>query len=126
MPLSQDLMGVGTPPSVAGMLGNDPVSINGAGTAQSTATAITSHLSLVTGASSNTGAILPSTAKIGTPYYVVSVGGTAAKIYCPSGHTLNATTNGGATFSAATGFLVFIRVSATAWWVTGTATATVA
>lgn len=125
MPQSQDLMGFGMDPFSSGLLGNDPQALAGTGTTQGTAAAILSHLVEVTGASSNTGAILPASAHIGTPFYVASVGGTAAKIYVPSTHTLNGTTNGGATFSAA-GLLIFIQTSRGKWWVTGTATATVA
>ena len=79
----------------------------------------------VTAAGGATGAILPD-GLVGTPHYVISVSGTAAKIYCPVGHTLNGTSNGGATFSAATGMLIFIQSSKGVWFCTGTATATVA
>lgn len=126
MPRPGDLMGSGLPPLLAAELGNEISSINGAGTTQATATAILSHMTAVTAASSQTGAILPSGALVGTPYYVISVSGTAAKVYCPSGHTLNGTTNGGATFSTATGMLIFIQSSRTVWFCTGTATASVA
>lgn len=125
MPTSQDLMGFGTPPAAAGLLGNDPSSINGAGTTQATATAIKSTLTSLTGASSQTGAILPSDGKIGTPYYVYDVGSVRGKVYCPVGHTLNGTSNGGCTFSAL-GVLIFMRISTSAWVVTGTATGSVA
>ncbi len=125
MPLSQDLMGFGMNPFLAGSLGNDASTLAATGTTQATAAAILSHNVEVTGASNNTGAILPSAAKIGTPYYVHDVGGTQSKIYCPVGHTLNGTANGGATFSA-NGTLIFIQSSRTKWRVTGTATATVA
>lgn len=122
------LMGLGMPPALANELGNGVQAVTAAGTAQGTATAIKREPSIVnvTAASSQTGAILPSDAPIGKPYYVNSVGGTAAVIYAPSGQTLNGTSNGGATFSAAVGTLIFIRISVTAWVCTGTATATVA
>lgn len=126
MPRPGDLMGAGMPPLQAAELGNEVLSINGAGTTQATATLITSHMVAVTAASSQTGAILPIGGLIGTPYFVASVSGTAAKIYCPVGHTLNGTSNGGATFSTATGLLIFIQTSRTVWFVTGTATASVA
>lgn len=122
---TQNLMGASFTSLQAGLIGLDPSNVTGVGTSQTTAAAIISHLALVTGSASNTGAILPSGAVIGSPYFVLSVGGTAAKVYCPSGHTLNGTSNGGATFSAA-GMLIFIRTSTTAWWCSGTATGTVA
>ena len=117
MSTPEDLMGFGMAPFLAGELGNRPQSINGAGTTQATATAILAegHLVLVTGASSATGCILPTSAKIGTPYYVCSVGGTAAKIYAPVGGTLNGVASStGITFSAAAAAGVFIRTSSSA------------
>lgn len=125
MPQSQDLMGYSMPYNLAGELGNDSSTLTATGTSQGAAAAIRSHMVEVTAAGGATGVILPSNAKVGTPYYVASVGGTAAVVYCPSGKKLNGVTNGGATFSAA-GLLVFIQTSLGNWWVTGTATATVA
>lgn len=125
MPTPSALMGAGHPPLQAELLGNEVQALNGAGTTQAAATAIRSTMSRVTGASSQTGAILPATAQIGTPYYVASVAATAAKVYCPVGHTLNTVSNGGCTFSAA-GLLVFIQMAKGEWWVTGTATGSVA
>lgn len=125
MPTTTQLLGAGFPALPAALLGNDPVALAGAGTTQGAATAIVSHLSIVTATGGNTGVVLPAGASIGSAFYVVSAGGTAAKVYCPVGQTLNGTTNGGCTFSAA-GMLIFVRTSTTAWWVTGTATGTVA
>lgn len=125
MATEQDLVGLGTPPAVAELLGITPQSVTGAGTTQATATAILKTLALVTGASSQTGAILPLAAKVGVPYIVASIGGTAAKIYAPVGHTLNGVASStGLTFSAATGTAIFIRTGATTWVCTGTATLT--
>jgi len=125
MPTKEDLMGFGMSPFAASDLGNTPVSIAGAGTTQATATPIRSSLVLVTAATNQTGAILPSDAKIGTPYFVVSVSGTAAVIYAPVGHTINGVASATAhTFSAAAGMQIFIRVSATAWFSTGITTIT--
>lgn len=115
MPQSQDLMGASMPPTLAGELGNDVTSINGAGTTAGAATAIQSHFVLVTGASSQTGAILPSNAKIGTPYFVVSKGSAAAVIYPPSGQTINSGASS-VTMSAAVSAGIFIRASSTVWY----------
>lgn len=124
MPQSADLMGFSMPFDLAGELGNNPQAVAGSGTTQTgTPGAILSHMAEVTGTSSNTAAILP-VGKIGTPYYIASVGGTAAKIYVPSGHSLNGTSNGAATFSG-TGLLIFIQTSLKKWWVTGTATSSI-
>lgn len=123
----QALMGTGVPPLTAGLLGTSVQAVAGAGTAQGTATAILkdSKIVQVTGASSNTGAILPDDAQIGDIFYVSSLASDDAVIYCPVGHTLNGTSNGGCTFSAE-GTIIFIRTGLTTWVCTGTATGTVA
>jgi hypothetical protein len=115
MPTAQDLMGLSMPWDLAGELGNDVSSINGAGTTAGAATPITTHFVLVSGASSQTGAILPANAKIGTPYFVVSKGSAAAVIYPPANNTIN---SGAAsvTMSAAVSAGIFIRASTTVWY----------
>ena len=116
MPTSDDLLGYGMGPFLAGLLGNPVQSINGAGTTQITATAINTHMAEVTGAGSATGVILPSAAKIGTPYYVASIGATAAKIWPPVGHTLNGSLNTGVTMSAQYATGIFIRMGGNRWY----------
>lgn len=115
MPQSADLMGYSMPFPLAGELGNDVSSINGAGTTAGAATPIRTHFVLITGASSATGAILPSDAKIGTPYYVVSKGSAAAVIYPPTSGTIN---SGAAsvTMSAAVSAGIFMRASTNQWY----------
>ena len=115
MPQSQDLMGLSMPYPLAGEVGNDVSSINGAGTTVGAATKITTKFVLITGASSQTGAILPADAKIGSPYYVVSKGSAAAVIYPPSGQTINSGASS-VTMSAAVSSGIFIRASATVWY----------
>ena len=117
MPQASDLMGLSMPPFLADQLGNTLQSVTGTGTTQAGAAKIYSegHLVLVTGASSQTGAILPSGAKIGTPYFVYSVGSAAAVIY-PSSTT--GTINGGSagagfTCSAAVSGYVFMKTAQT-------------
>ena len=100
MPQAPDLMGGGLAPQIAGELGNTYQAVTGAGTSQSTAALIYEHLVAVTGASSQTGAKLPSGAKIGTPYFIFSVGSAAAVIY-PNSTT--GTINGGSGGAALSG-----------------------
>lgn len=119
------LMGLGLSGGLASLLGYEPSSKSGAGTTQGTATAITSKLTLATASGGATGVILPSTANVGSIYLVASLGATATVVYCPSGHTLNGTTNGAATFQATPGLAVFIRTSTTAWVCAPTTSATV-
>lgn len=117
MPQQSDLVGAGLPPLPAALLGNQATSLAGAGTTQATAAAILSHLVKVTGSGSNTGAILPAAALVGTQYFVASLAsGSPAVVYAPVGHTLNGTTNGKYTFATAVGMAVFIKTGSTEWW----------
>ncbi len=99
MPGSDDLMGLGVPPLVADALGNDDLIVTCAGTSQATATLIRTTNSEFSAASSQTGAIMPTVAKVGTPYYTYTSSSTAAVVYPPVGHTLNGTVNLGLTLA---------------------------
>ena len=114
MPQSQDLMGASMAWPLAAELGNDVTSINGAGTTAGAATPITSHFVLVNGASSQTGAILPSGATLGAQFYVTCPTATTAVVYCPVSGTMNGTTNAGLSL-AQNKTAVFIRNSNTDW-----------
>lgn len=119
MPTPDDLMGYGMPNFLAGELGNRTQSVTGTGTAQTGGAAILSegHIALVTAASSQTAVVLPSGAKIGTPYFIVGVGSAAPIVYPPSGGTINAgSANAGLTLSAATATAILVRASTTAWY----------
>ena len=116
MSTEQDLMGYGMPPFLAGLLGLTPQALTGAGTAQATATLITSRWVQCTAASSNTGVILPA-AKVGEPYFVTSVGGTATKVYPQTSGTINGgAANAGVTFSATPATAIFIQSASVTWW----------
>jgi hypothetical protein len=117
MPQQTDLMGLGLPNELSASLGNQATALTATGTTQATAATILSHLVEVTATGGNTGVILPAAAKIGTPYFIASVGGTAAKVWPPVGHFLNGTQNAGLTVGAATGTGIFIQTSRTKWWV---------
>lgn len=99
MPTGPDLVGLGVPGELAAVLGNTDSTVTCAGTAQATATSIKTHNAALSAASSQTGAILPSAAKIGTPYYFVCTSSTAAVVYVPVGQLLNGTTNGSFTLA---------------------------
>ncbi len=115
MPQPQDLMGLGLPPELAGELGNIPTALTAAGTTAGAATAITQHFVTVNGQSSQTGVILPSDAKFGTPYFIVGNGATAPVVYPPTGGSIN---NGAAalTLSAATATAILMRFSTNQWY----------
>lgn len=91
--LAKDLAAVGLPTEQAIRIGSDPAAaVTTAGTAIGTATAITSRLSVLTTASSQTGAKLPSTAEIMAEYFGY-VGSTTSAVVYP--HASAATINGG-------------------------------
>ena len=99
MPTGDDLVGLGVPPQLAATLGNTPSSVTCAGTSQGAATAIRTHNSELVTDTSKTGAILPSDAKIGTPYFMFASASTSAVAYVPSGHYLNGSQNAGLTIA---------------------------
>lgn len=108
-----DLMGVGLPPTLAAMLGNEPLAQTAAGSTQATATAIRSHLITMTATGAD-GLILPSAASVGTPYFVFNSSGSTGLVYCPVGQTMNTTSNG--SLSIATHKMaMFIQVSKGVW-----------
>ena len=115
MPQINDLLGFGMPPFLAGELGNTVQAVTGKGTSQATGAAILAEgkLVLVPGASSATGAVLPANAKIGTPYFVFSVGSAAAVVYPNSSTgTINGGSAGaGVTFSAAKAGGIFMKTA---------------
>lgn len=99
MPQPTDLMGLGMPPILSAALGNAANAVTCAGTAQATATKIKTHNSELVAASSQTGAILPSNALIGTPYFVNVSSSTSAVVYVPVGQLLNGVTNDSVTLA---------------------------
>lgn len=94
MSTSQDLMGYGMNFNLAGRLGNDPNVLTTTGTAQATAALIKSHLTELLTAGSQTGAIFPAGASVGTPFWVNNPTATTGVVYVPSGQTLNGSLNG--------------------------------
>lgn len=115
MPQGSDLLANGMPPGLANILGNQPQGLNAVGTVQSTAGLILTTLVSITASAGATAAVLPSTAPIGSPYFVASVGSTAAKIYAPSGQNMNGVLNGHITFAAAVDSAIFIQMSNGNW-----------
>lgn len=107
MPTETDLVGLGVAPQLAQSLGNQPNVVTCAGTAQGTATTILTKNSELSAASSQTGAIIPSTAHIGSPYFVFTSSSTSAVVYVPSGHYLNGTQNAGLTVAQNKGAILW-------------------
>ncbi len=115
MPTQTDLTGVGMPPLQASILGNQPQAVTCAGTAQTTATAMLTHNTVLTAAGSQTGAILPSGGLMGTPYWTACASSTSAVIYCPSGHSLNGLSNNSLTL-AQNKAAVLMRYAGNQWF----------
>lgn len=95
MPQSTDLVGLGVPAQVALHLGNDAVTLTTTGAAQNTAATITSTNVELSTSGGATGAILPSGALIGTPYFVFTSTATTGVVYPPVGHYLVGALNTG-------------------------------
>lgn len=115
MPRSDDLLGAGMPPLLGAMLGNDPQALTTTGTTQATAAAILSHLVTLTTASSQTGAILPSGAKVGTAYYVSNPTATAGIVYAPASTTLNGAASTTGLSLAQNKAAIFIQTAKGVW-----------
>lgn len=97
MPQADDLAGLGVSPLVADALGNTANTLTCAGTTQATAATIKTTNTELSAASNQTGAVLPTTAKIGTPYYFACSSSTSAVVYVPVGHSLAGNINDSAT-----------------------------
>ena len=116
MPTREDLTGLGMAPELASVLGNTNTALTCTGTSQTTAAAILSHNPELNAQSSQTGAILPSGAKIGTPYYITNgtVSATGAVVYVPVGHWLNGTLNSPYTIGQAKASILWQYKKS--WW----------
>lgn len=109
-----DLMGLGMPAPLASRLGNTYAALTTTGTSSTTAASITQALTALTTASSQTGAILPSAASIGRPFYVTNLTATGGVVYPPSGSTFN--TSASTSYSMAQyNTAIFIRLTSTSW-----------
>lgn len=91
MPTSDDLAGLGLPMELSAVLGYNPSNLTCTGTTQATAAAALGKNVTVNAQTSQTGAIIAASSKIGTPHYFSNgtASTTTALIYAPVGHTLN-------------------------------------
>lgn len=97
MPTQNDLVGLGMSPFVAAELGQAPTTLAGTGTSQATAATLLSRQNIVTASASQTGVIIPSAAKVGSPWYFFNPNATGVLIYAPaSTAAVGATTLNGA------------------------------
>jgi hypothetical protein len=89
MPQALDLIGLGMAPPWANELGNSATTLTTTGTTQADAATVLSTNVTLTTAASQTGAKLPSTTLIGTPFYISNPTATTAVIYPPGTDTIN-------------------------------------
>jgi hypothetical protein len=115
MPSAGELIGLGEAPKLAGLIGNLPSAKTGVGTAQATATPITTNFTVLTASGGATAFLLPTVPAGAGPYWMSNQSGTTALIFPPSGGSVQ----GGSTdasFSLATNkTAAFFKTSATAW-----------
>ena len=108
MPISDNLMGMGLPGSLAATLGNDPKTVAGAGTTQATATAVYTHNTEITTGSGATGVRIPTNRSIGSLWYFFNSTATSAIVYAPTGDNLNGA-------ASTTGLTVALNKGALLW-----------
>jgi hypothetical protein len=115
MPTETDLTGLGMSPFLATELGNQPSSLNCVGTVQAGAALILSKNVELTASAGNTAAILPAGAKVGSPFFVSSIGATGALLFVPLGHSLTGSLNGSYQFSTQNTMALFLQSSLKKW-----------
>jgi len=100
MPTGDDLCGLGMSPGLATVLGNTDNALTCAASgAQAGAAAVKTHNTELVAAGGADSAILPSTAKVGTPYFFYTSSTTSAKVFVPVGHNLAGSANGSVTIA---------------------------
>lgn len=111
-----DLMGLGMPGALASRLGFTPTTLTTTGTSATTAAAIQTKLTILTTASSQTGAILPAAASLGGIFIVTNPTATTGIVYPDSGGTINGgtATTGGQNI-AQNKTIIFIKVANLTW-----------
>jgi len=92
MPQEVDLCDLGMPGPLADQLGFTATSLTATGSAQTDAALILSQLVTLTATGAD-GAILPTIATIGSPYWVFNSSASTGLVYCPVGSTMNGSLN---------------------------------
>jgi hypothetical protein len=90
MPTEDDLTGLGMAAQLSAELGNQPTGLTCTGTTAAAAAVIKTKNTALNAQTAQTAAILPSGAKIGSPFWVWNgtVSGASALVFVPVGHTL--------------------------------------
>ena len=105
MPQATDLTGLGMAPELARELGNTTNALTCVGNSQALAitggaVVKTTNTELVTTSSSIVAAVLPSSAKVGTAYFLNAQATDSAVVYVTLGDYLNGSQNAGLTLAA--------------------------
>jgi len=121
MPCSAELIGLGMPPKLSGLVGNLPSAKTGVGTIQTGATPITTNFTVLTAAGGADAFVLPSVPAGCGPYIVSNATATTAQIFPPTSGTIQGGSANAAFSVAQNKTAMFFKTSATAWVVNLTA-----
>ena len=109
MPQSTDLVGLGMATELARELGNTASTL--VCLAQSTQTGaakvLTTNVEVTAAGATTNSAILPTNAKVGTPFYFFCSTATSAIVYVPVADLLNGSANGGLTIAQNKGAIIW-------------------
>jgi hypothetical protein len=122
MPVTPDLIALGTPAELSLMLGFNgngraPQSVTGVGTAQAGAALIrkkNTWAMLVT-AGGATACVLPADAELMVPYFICVETSTTGLVFPPTGHSINAAAANASVGIAQNVARIFYRCTATHW-----------
>lgn len=115
MPSSGELIGLGFPPKLSGLVGNLPSAKTGVGTAQSGATPITTNFTVATTAGGATAFLLPAVPAGSGPYVFANPTSTAALVYPQPGGSIGPSATDASFSVAQHKTTLFWKISATAW-----------
>jgi hypothetical protein len=93
-----ELTGLGMSPQLAVLIGDNPGVLAGKGTTQTGATPFLGNLEEVTATGGQTAFVLTHY-ELNTPVFVTCTSSTSAVVFCPSGATLNGSSNGSLTIA---------------------------
>jgi hypothetical protein len=104
--MEDELVGLGVPPQLAFLIGDQPLVQAGTGTSQTGATLLKGCTTELTTTGGNT-AFLLQTFGPNTPYFLFNSASTTALVFCPSGATINGSSNGSVSIAQNKGAIVW-------------------
>jgi hypothetical protein len=115
MASSGELIGLGMAPKLSGLVGNLPSAKTGVGTAQATATPITTNFTVLTTAGGATAFLLPTVPAGAGPYFLFTATSTTAVIFPPVGGSIQGAATDAKFDLAQNKGALFYKISSTAW-----------